>query len=405
MKCEVVRDLLPLYDEKLCSAESAALVEEHIKNCAACKELIEKLPRTELPKADTNALKPFVKVKRRLRARIVGLIALGAVLLAVLIPVGYLTVNQIFHIKGGTDFEDLIYKHEIRQFAGMITEGRMEEYAQRYRNLHIGDAPDGTAITYRSFYLEKLKTAYENVKKYDPRVGEIHSSYHKHPDNHITRYLSFKLEFTRSDGSAYEINILLSNYEADYENSTGKFGIPDWNDPRFMILLPTLDTEKSYYEQYSVFSEDDIPTDMREIYAFVNTLYLADGGDLDIKMIEHFLNKTAADPFEEYVDAVGHMIADRFAVSDYKAVYDGYADFMRSDNLLYTAVGNEEFDVERNMFYYPVMLTGYDGEHEAAIVSVKLYFDEYGLHSPSAEDIKYITNGSDLEMKMAKIFG
>jgi len=401
MKCEVVRDLLPLYDEKLCSTESAALVEEHIKTCAACKGLLEKLPKTELPKADTNALKPFVKIKRKLRARIIGLIALGVVLLAVLIPVGYLTVNQIFHINGGVDFEDLIYKREVRQFAEMIVEGRMEEYAQRYRNLHIGDAPDGTPITYRSFYLEKLKTAYENVKKYDPRVGEIHSSYHKHPDNHITRYLSFNLEFTLSDGSDYGITILPSNYE----NSPSEFGIPDWNDPRFMILLPTLDSEKSYYEQYSVFSEDDIPTDMREIYAFVNTLYLADGGDLDIKMI-HFLNKPTADPMrEEGIETLGHMIADRFAVSDYNAVYDGFADFMRSDNLLYTAVGDEEFDVERNMFYYPVMLTGYDGEHEAAIVSVKLYFDEYGFHSPRAEDIRYITNGSDLETKMAKIFG
>lgn len=401
MKCEVVRDLLPLYDEKLCSAESAALVEEHIKTCAACKSLLEKLPQTELPKADTNALKPFVKVKRRLRARIIGLITLGVVLLAVLIPVGYLTINQIFHINGGTDFEDLIYKREVRQFAEMIAEGRMEEYAQRYENLHIGDAPDGTSITYRSFYLEKLKTAYENVKKYNPRVGEIHSNYHKFRDNDIIRNQFFNLEFTLSDGSDYGITIFPPNYE----NSASKFGIPDWNDARFMIMLPTLDPEKTYYEQYSVFPEDDIPTDMREIYAFVNTLYLADGGDLDIKIIEHFLNKTTPDPLEEFVDAVGHMVAVRFAVSDYKAVYDGFSDFVGTNCLLYTSVGDKEFDVERNMFYYPVMLTGYDGEHEAAIVSVKLYFDEYGFHSPRAEDIRYITNGSDLEMKLAKIFG
>ena len=401
MKCEVVRDLLPLYDEKLCSTESAALVEEHINNCAACKGILEALPKTELPKTDTNALKPFEKVKRRLRARIIGLIVLGVVLLAVLIPVGYLTVNQIFHIDGGTDFEDLIYKHEVRQFAEMIAEGRMEEFAERLDNLHIGDAPDGTPITIRSFYLEKLKTAYENVKKYDPRVGEIHSGYHKFRDNSIIRDQYFKLEFTRSDGSVYEIKIFTQNYD----NSTFKFGIPDWNDPRFMIALPTLDGDKTYYEQYSAISEDDIPTDMREISAFVNTLYLADGGDFDIKIIEPFLNITETDQPENYVDAVGHFIAIRFAVSDYSAVYNGFADSMKTNCQLYTAVGNEEFDSERNMFYYPVMLTGYDGEHEAAIVSVKLYFDEYGFHSPQAEDITTITSGSDLEMKMAKIFG
>lgn len=399
MKCEVIKDLIPLYDEKLCSAESAALVEEHIKTCAACKVLLEKLPKTELPKADTDALKPFVKVKRRLRTRVIGLIVLGVVLLAVLIPVGYLTVNQIFHINGGIDFEDLIYMHEVRQFAEMIAEGRMEEYVQRYENLYICDAPDGTEITYRSFYLEKLKTAYENVKKYDPHVGEIRSDYHKFHDNDIMRNQYFMLEFTCTDGSVHQIPILTPNYDGS------GYGIPDWNDPRFMIMLPTFDAEKSYYEQYFLISENDIPTDLREIYAFVNTLYLADGGDIDVKLIDSFLHKTTADALEEDdIETFGHLLAVRFAVSDYNAVYDGFADFMGSNYLLDAAVGSERFDGERNMFYYPVMLVGSNGEHQAA-VSIKLYYDEYGFHSPQAEDIRGITGSSDLEIKLAGIFG
>ena len=397
MKCEVVRDLLPLYDEKLCSTESAALVEEHIKTCAACKGLLEKLPKTELPKANMDALKPFVKVKRRLRARIIGLITLGVVLLAVLIPVGYLTVNQIFHINGGTDFEDLIYKHEVRQFAEMIAEGRMEEYVQRYENLHLCDTLDGTSITYRSFYLEKLKTAYENVKKYDPRVGEIHSQYFNH--GRFFRRQYFMLEFTRTDGSVHQITILTPNYDGS------GYGVPDWTDPRSYMTLFTFDGEKSFYELCSVISESDIPTDLREICVFVNTLYLADGGDIEVKIFDSFLHKTTADAWrEDSVETAGHLLAIRFAPPDYNAVYDGFADFMGSNYLLDAAVGSERFDEERNMFYYPVMLIGSDGEREAG-VSVKLYYDEYGFHSPRAEDIRGITNGSDLEIKLAGIFG
>lgn len=399
MKCEVVRDLLPLYDEKLCSAESTALVEEHIKTCASCQGLLEDLPKTELPKAAPNEIKPFVKIKRRLRARVIGLIVLGVALLAVLIPVGYLTVNQIFHINGGTDFEDLIYKHEVRQFAEMIAEGRMEEYAQRYDNVYLCDAPDGTSITFRSFYLEKLKTAYENVKKYNPQVGEIYSNYHKFRDNDIIRIQYFNLEFTRSDGSVHEITMLTPNYDGS------GYGVPDWTDPRDYMTLFTFDGEKSFYELCSVISEDDIPTDLREIYAFVNTLYLADGGDINVKMIDSFLHKPTADAWsEDSVETTGHLLAIRFAVSDYNAVYDGFADFMGSNYLLDAAVGSERFDEERNMFYYPVMLVGSYGEHQAA-VSIKLYYDEYGFHSPQAEDIRGITNGSDLEIKLAGIFG
>lgn len=408
MKCEIVKDLLPLYDEKLCSAESAALVEEHLKDCAACRSLLEMFPKTEFPMVNTDDLKPFVKVKRKLRARIIAMIALGVTLLAILIPVGYLTVNQIFHINGGTDFEDLIYKHEMRQFAEMITEGRMEEYTQRYDNLHIGDAPDGSSITYRSFYLEKLKAAYEKVKKYNPRVGEIHSSYFNHHGDFV-RYLYFYLEFTLSDGSVHQITILPGNYDGS------GYGVPDWNDPRFMILLPELTSEKSDHEVYSAFDADDIPTDRREICAYLNLLYLADGGDNEIEFIGGLAQKTTTDTLprkdvedpeeaKRFFEYMGYLVALHFAPADYNKVYDGYMDFMGSRYTLETAVGKNGFDAEREMFYYPIVMIGSDGENSAGI-SVKLYYDEYGFHSPRAEDIKGIANGSDLEKKLAGIFG
>lgn len=36
MDCNVIQDLLPLYADRCCSDESAALVEEHLTGCAAC---------------------------------------------------------------------------------------------------------------------------------------------------------------------------------------------------------------------------------------------------------------------------------------------------------------------------------------------------------------------------------
>ena len=41
MKCEVIRDLLPLYHDGVCSSESKALVEEHLENCSACQKELE----------------------------------------------------------------------------------------------------------------------------------------------------------------------------------------------------------------------------------------------------------------------------------------------------------------------------------------------------------------------------
>jgi predicted anti-sigma-YlaC factor YlaD len=38
MKCSVIRDLLPLYEEVLCRTETVKLVEEHLKNCSECEK-------------------------------------------------------------------------------------------------------------------------------------------------------------------------------------------------------------------------------------------------------------------------------------------------------------------------------------------------------------------------------
>ncbi len=39
--CEIIRDLLPLYHDGVCSLESRMLVEEHLKECESCSsELI-----------------------------------------------------------------------------------------------------------------------------------------------------------------------------------------------------------------------------------------------------------------------------------------------------------------------------------------------------------------------------
>ena len=40
-KCNVIRDLLPLYADKVCSEDSKEMVEEHLANCKKCKQELE----------------------------------------------------------------------------------------------------------------------------------------------------------------------------------------------------------------------------------------------------------------------------------------------------------------------------------------------------------------------------
>lgn len=45
-ECEMIRDLLPLYHDKVCSKTSERVVEEHLKECVPCREIAEKLNNT-----------------------------------------------------------------------------------------------------------------------------------------------------------------------------------------------------------------------------------------------------------------------------------------------------------------------------------------------------------------------
>jgi len=90
MKCEVINDMLPLYVDGVCSAETRKLVEEHVCNCEACKSLLEVLQEDEKENDATtekNAFQAFDrKNKKRNRAKV---IVSTIVVLVILLTVGY----------------------------------------------------------------------------------------------------------------------------------------------------------------------------------------------------------------------------------------------------------------------------------------------------------------------------
>ena len=65
--CELIKDLLPLYVDDVCSEESRKMVTEHLASCGNCRDELNKM-KTELnitEKADKD-IKAFRKIKRRL---------------------------------------------------------------------------------------------------------------------------------------------------------------------------------------------------------------------------------------------------------------------------------------------------------------------------------------------------
>ena len=65
MNCNIIVDLLPLYHDGVCSPESRAAVEEHLKDCAACRAALAAMD-APLPAAEKTAAADDAAVVKKL---------------------------------------------------------------------------------------------------------------------------------------------------------------------------------------------------------------------------------------------------------------------------------------------------------------------------------------------------
>ena len=83
--CEVVRDLIPIYIDGVCSEASADVVEGHIKECTQCKEYLNKFNDTQEMEVQLNELEEkqkldsLKKVKKKMKIKTI-LAVLGAII-------------------------------------------------------------------------------------------------------------------------------------------------------------------------------------------------------------------------------------------------------------------------------------------------------------------------------------
>ncbi|NLA53335.1 MAG: hypothetical protein GX858_03110, partial [Clostridiales bacterium] len=74
INCAIIRDLLPLYTESLCTLESKSAVEEHLRVCAACTtELDEMQQKSKLTPLDAVPMKTLSRKLRQKQRRMITL--------------------------------------------------------------------------------------------------------------------------------------------------------------------------------------------------------------------------------------------------------------------------------------------------------------------------------------------
>lgn len=128
IKCEIIQDLLPLYQDGVCSEESSKLVENHLKECENCKKTASEMEiefefpkETEQQKINAGFKDGFRKIKKRF--------ALIIVLILILTPLltitARLTINQVK--KEGICFTNTDEIRFAKKFLNNIKNGNYED--------------------------------------------------------------------------------------------------------------------------------------------------------------------------------------------------------------------------------------------------------------------------------------
>lgn len=164
-KCEIIKDLLPLYEENLLSEESKTFVEDHLKTCPECKNLLKE--DIEIENKNTKPL-DFVekRIKKETRYFTLAVISLiGSILIFI---ISYLNTPR--HIEYEKDLykvykNDEIYTVEFNDLVSGIDYTDMEDaiyldaYTTKYDEIFNKNSPNKSL----TFHKDDLKMVlYQN---------------------------------------------------------------------------------------------------------------------------------------------------------------------------------------------------------------------------------------------------
>ena len=148
--CDVIRDLLPLYVDEVCSLESKKMIEEHLKECSECKAYMESMsddaPKEKIdPINESRKASSFLNIKRKIQRKQI----LTSVITVLII------ICLIFAVIGGLKRANRIVEYDDNLTVSMVDEsliGRL--YGSSYANLKIKNVSvnDGGTSSNYIFY-------------------------------------------------------------------------------------------------------------------------------------------------------------------------------------------------------------------------------------------------------------
>lgn len=257
MKCNIARDLLPLYFDGLCSDDTSRQLEEHFESCESCRKLKQSIEQELNCPADdqewNQSILPLKKFRKKMRRK--NLLIAVCVLFFLLFAgiTSLLTYGQIN--KTGISFELIYDAIRFDKIGKEFASGNIEPL---YENLSNGffmcdDEASVTIMLYEdeAVYDEEMKKAiltkyhrYFDGKNLTYKgIEEI--SYLDSPDTWGSRTIYIALKFEGTDRIEYYISL--------FKSQNGSYTVKDYfGNPYFSYTGETdkYGTKSDYTESY-----------------------------------------------------------------------------------------------------------------------------------------------------------
>lgn len=376
MKCDIIKDLIPLSGEGLCSEESEREITEHIKTCENCRLLYEKSPEKTTDTPIPSERETFKKVNWLFKKLTIksGIIAL--MLIAVLAVLGWLTYNQI--TKGGDmiSFETIFQSFEVRKIANYIAEGDFDSYVDSISEANY------TGICYVSSISElKEKDKQLLSKTFEKAYGD-------------TEVKSVHVDSAYGNGIFYGTGAYSVENIVTIEFENGK--------SFDMIFIKNADGK--YYSPigYMYYYPDDEHTD--EEMAFNNALAYANWHEVDsYNITEKLIRKTS----HSAGNPSNSIYVSRFQAEYREQVGGGRTTFHESGfTITDVYFSYPRFDSKKDMNYYDLTIEAEDSKG-TAVMTARIYYDYMGLIPPEKDSIKIYSDNCtpELEKALYNFFG
>ncbi|MBO5896977.1 MAG: zf-HC2 domain-containing protein [Clostridia bacterium] len=142
INCGIIKDLLPLYVDNVCSNETKDVVEEHINECNSCSEYCSSLKNAPtLPALDSDIDKAVVKVGKRMKKHTKkAVVRVVCIIASILLVVGIFAFLTIPLALAKDSYNRTFLAMQTEHIDLLATNKQEPNFNGKYGSLYIDDS-------------------------------------------------------------------------------------------------------------------------------------------------------------------------------------------------------------------------------------------------------------------------